>query len=179
MRFQAIYEACDRATMPELPNCSPGDWWRAVLVFGITTGWRISEILSLRKDDLDLETGRVLTRAADNKGGRDDIDHLIPVALEHVRGVVGFSDEVFPWQHDYRTLWSEFQRIQKAAGVRLQCTQADDHQCNESCRYYGFHSLRRSFATQNVGLMNAATLQKKMRHRSFTTTLSTSGWASR
>jgi len=39
------------------------------------------------------------------------------------------------------------------------------------CHLYGFHALRRAYATLNADTMPSAVLQKKMRHRSFTTTL--------
>jgi integrase len=168
--FQAIYEACDVATMPvDHPN--PAEWWRALLVFAITTGWRISEILSFRREDLDLDTGRILTRAADNKGSRDEVDYLTTTALEHVRQVVRFAPTVFVWPHDWKMLWVAFQRIQEAAGIHLSCPDAAIHECNASCHYYGFHALRRGYATMNCDSMSAPELQKKMRHRSFSTTL--------
>jgi integrase len=36
---------------------------------------------------------------------------------------------------------------------------------------YGFHGFRKGFATENYDTMPSAVLQKRMRHRSFTTTL--------
>ena len=44
----------------------------ALLVFAYMTGWRISDMLALRREDLDLEGGYAITRAEDNKGDRDD-----------------------------------------------------------------------------------------------------------
>jgi integrase len=169
--FQAIYGACDKATKPEGLTVTPQEWWQALLVFGMTTGWRIGEILALRRDDVDFKTGAILTRAADNKGGRDDTDHLPPEALEHVRGMVGFEPMLFTWPHGRRELWMEFHRIQKAAGIHLACPDAQRHTCTDSCHVYGFHALRRGYATLNVDSMPASTLQRKMRHKSFTTTL--------
>lgn len=169
--FEAIYKACDKASMPRGLHCEPKEWWQSLLVFGMVTGWRIEEILSFRRDDLDLATGSILTRAADNKGGRDDMDYLPDAALALVKGIVGFGPMVFEWPHDERTLWVEFQRIQKAAGIKLACPDADRHECTDSCDYYGFHALRRGYATLNADHLPAPVLQKKMRHKSFTTTL--------
>jgi integrase len=169
--FEAIYKACHCATMPKHMPCEPVDWWRAILVYALTTGWRIDEILSLRREDLDLETGAILTRAADNKGRRDAIDHLPATTIAHVRPVIGQQPLVFYWPHDRRTLWEEFTRIQKAAGIHLPCREAREHECTDACHIYGFHSLRRGYATLNVDSMPTPVLQKKMRHRSFTTTL--------
>jgi len=169
--FQAIYEACGVATMPEGLAVTPQEWWQSLLVFAITTGWRIGEILALRRNDVDMKTGAILTRAGDNKGGRDDTDHLPAEALHHVKGLVGFEPMLFTWPHDRRTMWVEFQRIQQAAGIYLACRDEDKHTCTEACHVYGFHAFRRGYATLNVDSMPASTLQRKMRHKSFQTTL--------
>ncbi|RIK73641.1 MAG: hypothetical protein DCC68_24520 [Planctomycetota bacterium] len=169
--FKLIYEAADKARRPELSQCSAEEWWQALLVFALTTGWRIEEILAFKRDDLDLTTGAIVTRAGDNKGKRDDTDHLPAAALEHIKAVVGFGPMVFEWPHDHRTLWTEFHDIQRAAGIHLPCRDADKHKCGETCHVYGFHALRRGYATLNADTMPAAVLQRKMRHKSFTTTL--------
>jgi integrase len=169
--FEVIYAACSEASKPAGAPYTPAEWWQALLVFALTTGWRIDEILSLRREDLDLETGAVLTRAYDNKGGRDDRDYLTAAALEHVRRTVGFQPLVFYWPHDRRTLDTELHRIQEVAGINLPCPDADRHECTDACHRYGFHSLRRGHATLNADGMTAPVLQRKMRHRSFQTTL--------
>ena len=52
---------------PEGLPYSAEAWWQALLVFNYMTGWRISEPLALRREDLDLEAGTAITRHADNK----------------------------------------------------------------------------------------------------------------
>ncbi|HEX3999321.1 MAG TPA: hypothetical protein VHX65_12280 [Pirellulales bacterium] len=78
------------------------DWWRALLVFALTIGWRIEEILQFKRDDLDLDTGAIMTRAATNKGKRDDCDYLPPTAIDHLKRLAHFGPMVFFWPHDHR-----------------------------------------------------------------------------
>ena len=169
--FELIYNGSGAATKPDGLGCDPATWWQGLLLFALTTGWRIEEILTFGRDDLNLDTGEIITRAGHNKGKRDDIDHLPETTLAHVRLVVGFAPTVFYWPHDRRTLDAEFHSIQESVGIDLVCPKADEHECTDACHRYGFHSLRRAYATLNVDTMPGPVLQKKMRHRSFQTTL--------
>ena len=133
------------------------------------TGWRIGEPLALRREDLDLEAGTALTRHDDNKGKRDDLIPLHPLIVKHLKQIQGVSTFVFPWKHNRRMLYPEFHRIQKAAGISLSCREPHEH--TERCQFYGFHDLRRAFATENVGHLSPVQLQGLMRHRDFQTTV--------
>jgi integrase len=61
-----------------------------------------------------------------------------------------------------------FAVIQEAAGIHLDC--ADEHKHTRFCHVYGFHDLRRAFATMNAANMTGDALQKLMRHQSYETT---------
>jgi integrase len=132
------------------------------------TGWRIGDIMALRREDLDLEEAFAITRAEDNKGNREERVKLHPVVIDHLRQLPVFSPVVFPWNHHRRTLDDEFHRIQEAAGIHLPCRR--NHQHTPACHVYGFHDLRRAFATMNADKLTADALQALMRHKSYQTT---------
>lgn len=170
--FQLIYDkACPLAVVPQNrgQQYQPVDWWRAMVVMAYMTGWRINELLSLRKDDVDLKAATAITRAADNKGKRDDVTPLHPLVVEHLQQIIGEGRFIFPWSENKSLLWEEFARIQKEAGIKLDC--AEKHEHTDACHVYGFHDLRRAFATVNAPRLKPEALQKLMRHKSYSTTL--------
>lgn len=166
--FAAVYAACDAATHPAGLPYPAADWWRALLVFGYMTGWRISDMLALRREDLDLKAHTAVTRGEDNKGGRDDVVRLAPVVVEHLLPLASFEPMVFPWRLTVFPLYAQFHKIQEHAGIRLVCRERHEH--TPSCFLYGFHDLRRAFASVNASRMTADALQKLMRHKSYQTT---------
>jgi integrase len=166
--FAAMYAACEHATMPGDQPYPAADWWRAVIVMGYMTGWRISDMLGLRRDDLDLDAATAITRWADNKGKRDELVKLHPVVIDHLRILAGFDPRVLPWNHNRRTLQTEFARIQEQAKVHLPCH--GEHEHTRFCHVYGFHDLRRAFATMNADKLTPDALQALMRHKSYQTT---------
>jgi integrase len=167
--FALIYRACEKAKMPaDLSSIASSDWWQGLLVMAYMTGWRISELLALRQEDVDLDARTAITWAEDNKGKRDEKVKLHPVVVEHLRKLRSFDPNVFPWNHNRRTLQTEFARIQEAAGIKLPCH--GNHRHSRFCFVYGFHDLRRAFATMNADKLTADALQSLMRHKSYQTT---------
>jgi len=149
--FATIYTtACPLAEKPASrgQNYTPAEWWRALIVFGYMTGWRIGAMLGLRWEDVDLEKGEAFSRHSDNKGKRDTWSPLAPVVVDHLRALQGFHPLVFRWAYDRRTLDVEWHRIQEAAGIHTPCR--EDHRHTPSCHLYGFHDLRRACATLNA-----------------------------
>jgi len=124
------------------------------------TGWRISELLSLRRGDVDLEKREAMTRADDNKGKRDEVVRSHPVVIDHLKNLSGFDPVIFPWFYNTTTLYGDFRRLQKTAGVFP----------GRGKSFYGFHDLRRAFATLNAKRLSGDALQVLMRHKSYLTT---------
>jgi integrase len=168
--FALIYTSCDVAEFPDETSYPPAEWWHGLMVMAQMTGWRISELLSLEWDDVDLERGTALTRARDNKGNRDELVALHSVVVDHLKPLQTFHPNVFPWEHYEKKLYDEFARIQDAAGIKLSCHIDRPHDGTPACDRYGFHDERRAFATQNALNMTREALQALMRHKSPLTT---------
>jgi integrase len=158
--FSALYQACESARLPAGRPFPASAWWRALLVTAYMTGWRIGALLALRRDDVDLDKGTAFSLAADTKGKRDQLVPLHPVVVEHLRGLADFDPAVFPWPYRRGTVFAEFGRIQEAAGVRPAGRK----------RRYGFHDLRRAFATMNADRLTPDALQALMQHQAYQTT---------
>ncbi len=158
--FAAVYQAADQARFPSDQPYPAADWWRGLLVTGYMTGWRIGALLSLRRDDVDFEKATALSRAEHNKGKRDQIIHVHPIVIEHLKKLAGFSPVFFPWNYRRATIFTEFGRIQAAAGVKPPAGRA----------HYSFHDLRRALATMNADRLTADALQLLMQHKDYQTT---------
>ncbi len=117
---------------------------------------------------MSLDEAFAITRHEDNKGGRDERVPLHKIVVEHLRKIIDFGPLVFPWPKDRQTIWAEFARIQAAAGISLPCH--ENHEHTDACHRYGFHDLRRGFASMNADRLTGDALQAMMRHKSYSTT---------
>ena len=182
--FLAMLKACHVATKPapELHECfpegsTPGDWWQALLVTCWVTGARIESVLRFRWENVDFATGRVLARAADLKQ-RKDARPEIAAALPYLQKIAGSDARLLPWNHNKRTIYTEFYKIQKAAGIHLPCPKKGEkgHECNDTCHTYGFHAFRYAHARLNY---ENPGLQNQMGHATAATTEHYKRWAGR
>ncbi len=157
--FAKLYEHCGAAWWSKDEPFTAAEWWRGLLVMVYMTGWRIGSLLALRWEDVDLEKRTAVSRAADNKGKRDQRVPLHPLVVEHLRTMVSFSPEVFTWDYARRALFDEFHAIQTAAGVKPEGPKL----------WYGFHDLRRAFATMNAATLTPDALEALMQHKDYQT----------
>jgi integrase len=152
--FAAIYQACRHAKRPESTGYTACEWWQALIMTAYVTGLRIGELLNLRRDDVDLDKSFAIIRHT--KGKQDAIIGLLPVAVEHMQRLRGFSERFFAWDECQEYLYDEWHAIQDRAGIG---------------RQYGFHAIRKAFGTMNAPRISASGLKLLMRHESIETTM--------
>lgn len=169
--FQDIYQHCDSARYPaggDRPYTT-ADWWRALMVTGIMTGMRITEMLMLPWEDVHLDNGYLVVRHGIAKAKRDDTIPLHPFAIDHLRKLIDLGETfVFNWPLGKRALFDEWHRIQRAAGIDLPCNETHEH--TDACHAYGFHSLKKACGTLNAAKLPEAVLNAFMRHATIETT---------
>ncbi len=173
--FEALHKTLD--TTPDAVKhprskkaaFEPADWWKALIATLWLSGMRIGAALALRWEDVDLDTGWIMSRARNNKSKKDQ-RVFIGKAAELLRKIKGFDSRVFPWDLDQTALYTHFGKLQRAAGIHLHCPAEHEH--TDSCHVYGFHDFRRSHATYNHGRAGVSDrdLQTQMGHKSFATT---------
>ncbi len=181
--FLAMLKAADAAEAPELgrhdlaEGTTPGDWWQALFVTLFVTGARIGAVLRLRWEDVDWDTGRVLSRAVDLKQ-RKDTRPEIRGALPYLLKIRAGDPRLLPWNLSRRALYAHFDRIQEAAGIDLPCPKAGvrGHICRSSCHQYGFHAFRYAHARLNYANPG---LQNQMGHACAATTEHYRKWGQR
>ncbi|MEO2018666.1 MAG: site-specific integrase, partial [Fuerstiella sp.] len=167
--FAAMFAAADTMTEPDVPNATACDYWRALIAFAFVTGWRINEILNLRRDDVDFKTCQVVSRWDDSKGKRDELIFIPESVVDLLRPLwQSFQERPLNWSKSRRTLYVPFAELQGHAGIHLNCEEKHEH--TDACHVYGFHDFKRSFATYNAGKLSPTQLQRLMKHSAFTTT---------
>jgi integrase len=167
--FAAMLKAAESLTVPVKPNVTPCQYWHGFLAFLYVTGWRLNEVLNIRRDDVDFEASQAISRWDDAKGKRDELIHVPPALLELLRPVWGsFDHRPFAWPKSTRMIYYPFTTLQQAAGIHLNCE--ENHEHTDACHVYDFHDFKRAFATNNAASLSAPELQKLMKHSDITTT---------
>lgn len=129
-----FYVACHNAEFPSKTHGVPApSWWRTLVVLAYFTGLRKTDLMLLRRDQINLTEGTVNFRA--QKTGKAARFPLHPVALRHLAAVWNPArDRVF---HGMPVKCGRFYRffgeIQDRAGV-------DDH--------FGLHDIRRTACSE-------------------------------
>jgi integrase len=145
------------------PRITPVQWWQGLLAFLYTTGRRISETLAVRRENVDLANRQVRIEWRTTKSKREDIvvvsESIVPY-LEPLMGTcskgVLFKDHCIRTDepHGASALRHQLKAICAAAEVEVT----------------GFHTFRRSFATNNADRMDLFELQQLMGHANLETT---------
>lgn len=134
-QLRALYEAlaAEPGVIGGVPACR---WWLALHAVIWDTGERISAVLNLRWDTVDLSGGWLVVPASLRKGNRaDKLSRLHADTVHSLRAIrLPSRAEVFPWPYCPNYLWHRYGRLLKTAGL--------PHDSRSK-----FHRLRRTVAS--------------------------------
>jgi len=133
---------------------------RVVILLLFTTGLRVSELVSMRKDDIDLEKRSIRVRG---KGGKERVvyfpETLVPLLKAYVEGLPEDAEYLFPsaGRHmHYTTVERIVRKAAESAGLKKKVTP---------------HVLRHSFATHSLAMgLDLREIQELLGHSSLSTT---------
>jgi integrase len=131
-------------------------WWPALLLVAWDSGERISAIMALTWDRVDLDSRWVRFRAEERKGGREDSAVRLSVdAVKALRKIRAEDGSVFPWPLTFTYLWYRLSKILVAAGLPTDCKSK-------------FHRIRKSVASHAEAAGGNATAMLRHSKREIT-----------
>jgi len=131
-------------------------WWTALVLTLYDAGGRISAVLRVKLTDLDLDTGRLMLLAENQKQKADQLLALSPQAINAIRASVDCAPHrefLFPWPMSKSMLHIWYDRILQSAGL-------------PHGRRDKFHKLRRTSATQTEIALGPGTATRHLGHSS-------------
>lgn len=134
-QLQRLFAACSRADgwIGVVPAAS---WWHCLHAVIWDTGERISAVMALRWDDIDMQSGWIVIPGEFRKGKTEDkASRLHPDTIAAMRVIESPQRTlVFPFPFNRAMLWHRYRELLKAAGL-------------PSDRKHKFHCLRKSVAS--------------------------------
>ena len=124
------------------------DWWRGSDRHGYMTGWRIGQILALRREDVDLEEGTAVITGGRQQGQARPAHPPAPRWSSITCKRCQLSSAACSRG---TTAGGAVRRIPHDSGP----PPASRQSARTRRRYYGFHDFRRAFATMNAGQADA------------------------
>ncbi len=119
----------------KIGQCPASLWWQALHLIAWDTGERITALLGLRWDGVDLNNGWAVFRAETRKGKRQDrVYRLHPDTIAILRQLPRGDALVLPWPLSRTYIWDKYTRLLERAGL-------------PAGRARKFHCLRRSVAS--------------------------------
>lgn len=153
--ISAWLAVCHQARSPKIPGLEPRQWWQAGIVLGYNTGLRLGELLKAQFEWIvQDEDGHWLELPAwAAKGGENGRRvYLNAQARMAIRSIAGERREILPFRHDLGYVQALRRKMLAESTIAAK-------------RRYGFHALRKAFATELGRLSpNEAPVKMAMGH---------------
>jgi integrase len=153
----ALLGATARLQIGQIAGIPRHLWWRSLLLFLYDTGARIGAGLAIRRADVSLPDGWAALDHEHSKTGVAQLVSLSPQTVEALRRIWGDRELVWPWPFHRRTLWAQYRRIRKWAGLPTD-------------RSHAFHCLRKTHAS-HLAVHDLEAARRSLGHTSSAITL--------
>ncbi len=147
------------------------DEWRSMILFGLYTGLRLSDIATMKWNQIDLQKREVWVTV--QKTGKPQLLPLAPVLANHIESLPSSDDPNAPlhsrangvWDREHRTgrLSNQFANLLVAAGLRTtkpKENQGKGQRARREGKELSFHSLRHTVvsALKEAGVAEAVVM---------------------
>lgn len=146
--FKNIYREASRMTLPDVDGINCADWWRALLLTALTTGFRRQALFSLRWSDIDLVNQAIHIEAEEDKANTERHKPLHAITIKHLLRIrTPEGGLVFPWKQTIRNWYRHWHKLQDLADIG---------------RHYKLHDLKRTCGTVFARTTGSAWVVKEM-----------------
>lgn len=149
-----VFDSCKFAKQPQIPGCTPGQWWQTLFLVNYVTCMRCEALLGIpRPTDEQLAHNELLVPAEVDKSGTERLFWIPDEVVAAIRRMPAKPGErLFNWPFGRRYFYTIADKFQKAAGL----TKSEKALT---------HDFRRSGCTQMLrGGANVVTVQRQMGH---------------
>lgn len=153
-QLERLFDSCQHARRPRLPQVEAPSWWRALYYLAFVTSMRRRALFNVpRPTDEDLAQSIIRLPAEFDKAGTERVYPMTPALCETIRKLPAKPGEpMFVWDADFRSLYREMERMQEAAGI-------------PKAGQSRLHDLRRSTAVHMLrGGAPVKTVQEQLGH---------------
>ena len=161
-KAQRIYEGLNEEEFEKLLNGAKKPHHKLAFLLAYGSGLRISEVINIQKDDIDIKSNRIFIRQ-----GKNSKDRVVNIPKQLKEKYL----DVLPFKITQRALEAVFLRISLRVGINKVIGDYDANGKKIPIYKFHFHSLRHSFAQRSLAKgLPPHYLQALMGHESLATT---------
>jgi len=154
--LEAIYRATSVAEHPRIDGVLPEHWWKAIIVTGVTVGYRKGGMLELPWTSVDWDQSLIRLPAEADKCWEEREKPVSRLVLQHLLRIRTAHELIFHFPASESTFYRQWWAIQAAAGL-------------PENRWIKLHDLKRACGTRWAKIASPWVVQHRLDHSSIKT----------